>query len=117
MKKLVKLSSLIVVFFVFGISNIASAALVNPLCPDPDVPSECIDSFPKFLTKIGDFLFTLGFLVVPIVIIVAALLLVVSRGDAQKVDRARKMLLWGVIGLVVMFAAKAMASVIKAILG
>jgi len=96
----------------------ANAALVNPLCPDPGNPAvKCIDSFPEFLAEVGNFIFTLGLLIVPIVIIVAGLLFIISRGNPQKVDQAKKMLLWAAIGLAVMFSAKAMASVIKAILG
>ena len=118
MKKLIKSAVLIIVFLVFGTLSIANADLVNPLCLDPGNPAvKCIDSFPEFLAEVGNFIFTLGLLIVPIIIIVAGLLFVVSRGNAQKVDQARKMLLWAVIGLAVMLSAKAMASLIKTILG
>ena len=73
------------------------------------------DDFEALLKAIIDFIFTLALVIVPIVIIVAGIFFITAQGDPEKINTAKKMILWAIIGLIIILCAKGFVEVIKEI--
>lgn len=69
------------------------------------------------INAIINFLFYLVMALAPIMIIWAAALLLTAKGDAKQVSRARTIILWTLIALVIVLLAKGLPSVIKGAMG
>jgi len=65
-------------------------------------------SFWDLIDKLIDFIFYLAIAVAPIMFIVAGFYFITAAGDPEKVNTAKKMILWVLIGLLVVFLAKAL---------
>ena len=85
-----------------------SICIPNPL--EADTIEEVLDS-------VVNFIFALGIIVSPLMILVAAFYLITAGGDPKRVETARQIILYTSIGLAVIFFAKGLVSVIKHILG
>ena len=81
--------------------------LINPLA---------CGTFPECIEKIIGFIFWIALAIVPIIIIIAGFLFLTSGGDPEKVQTAKKMILYACIGLVIILLAKGIISLIKSIL-
>lgn len=76
-----------------------------------------VDTFEELLNVLINFIFWVGIAIAPVVFIIAGFLYVISAGNAQKVETAKKMMWYTVIGLVVLLLAKGIVAVIKSVLG
>jgi len=65
-------------------------------------------SFWDLIDKLIDFIFYLAIAVAPIMFIVAGFYFITAAGDPEKVNTAKKMILWVLIGLLIVFLAKAL---------
>lgn len=74
-------------------------------------------SFDAVLDKLINFIFWVGITVAPVMLIIAGFMLVTAMGDPMKVDRAKKMILYTLIGLAIVILAKGLIAVLKSILG
>jgi len=92
-----------------AVNAIDQACTANPgstLCAS-GTKGETVDSFLK--TLINTLLYIVGILAV-IMIIAGGIMYVISAGDSNKVGRAKNMLLYAVVGLVVAFLAYAIVN-------
>ncbi len=64
------------------------------------------DSVTELLCKIIDVIFNLALGVAPIMIIVAGFYFVTAMGEPAKIQTAKQIILWALIGLLVVFCAK-----------
>lgn len=71
----------------------------------------------ELIDKIINLIFTLSLLIVPIVILIAAFFFITSMGDIEKVTKAKKMLLWALIGFIVILAAKGLIALLGTVFG
>ena len=85
-----------------------SAGICNPL--KAQTVQELIDIIAKFI-------FWIGIAVAPLMIIVAGFFYVTSAGDMKKIDTAKNIIMYTVIGLVIILLAKGLTSVLRGILG
>lgn len=76
-----------------------------------------VQSFQDLLNILIDFIFWVGITVAPVVIIIAGFFYVISAGDPQKVETAKKMIWYAVIGLIVLLFARGLVAVLKSVLG
>ncbi len=67
--------------------------------------------------RIIDFLFYLALSVAPIMIIIAGFYFITATGDPQKIDTAKKIILWTLIGLLIVISAKGLIALFKDIFG
>lgn len=76
-----------------------------------------VDNFQDLLNALINFIFMLGLALAPVMFIIAGFLWLTSAGDAKRLDTAKNMMLYTVIGLVVLLFARGLVAVIKSILG
>ncbi|OGZ18952.1 MAG: hypothetical protein A2175_01305 [Candidatus Nealsonbacteria bacterium RBG_13_42_11] len=82
--------------------------ILNPLkCQD----LECV------INALLNLLFFLAMGLAPILIVYAGFLLLTAAGDAAKINKARQVILWTVIALIVVILAKGLPSIVKGMLG
>jgi len=106
MKK--KLTALLItlIILVYGLSVLAFS-FDNPL-GDKTVE--------EVINAIVDFFFWVTIVAAPLMIIVAGYFIVVAQDDVKKLERAKNIIWYAVIGLVIVFLAKGLVAVLKYIL-
>ena len=70
-------------------------------------------SFAELIDGLIGFFVTIGVVVAPLVILYAGFLLVTSAGEPEKVENAKNLILYCVIGLLILFLGKGLISVIR----
>lgn len=67
------------------------------------------NTFTELLNKIIDFIFYVCvYGVAPLMIVIAGFMFIMAQGDPAKVQKARDMVLWTLIGVLVIFLSKAL---------
>ncbi len=64
------------------------------------------DTFWEFIDKIIDAIFNLSLVIAPIIIIVAGFHFITAMGQPEKINTAKKIILWTLIGLLIVISAK-----------
>ena len=64
------------------------------------------DTFSELIGRIIDFLFALGMVAAPIMLIVAGFYFVTAQGRPEKIETGKKIILWTLIGLGIIIGAK-----------
>ena len=75
------------------------------------------ESFEELLNTIVTFIYWIAIVIAPLMIMIAAFYLLTAGGDPKRVDTARRIILWTVIGLAIILFAKGLISVLKQIIG
>ena len=75
------------------------------------------NSFWELINKIIDFIFYLSLGIAPIMIIVAGFYFITAAGDPAKIEIAKKIILWTLIGLLVIMSAKGLIALFGQIFG
>ncbi len=107
MKRLI-LPVIILVATVLSFSSALAVDFPNPLQ---------VGSFEALLEAIINFIFWVGVTLAPLMLIIAGLMYVTSGGSPDKVTKAKNLMLWTLVGLAVLIAAKGLVNVIRSILG
>ena len=87
---------------------------VEPIVIENPLESE---SFEELLNTIVTFISWIAIAIAPIMIMIAAFYLLTAGGDPKRIDTARRIILWTVIGLAIILFAKGLISVLKQIIG
>jgi len=103
MKKSLIIISLILIPFVCQ-----AIEFENPLGPSGDLWT--------FLDRIVDFLFILALPIATIMFIVGGFFFVTTAGKVERIDIAKKLLIYTFIGLMIIFSAKGILAIIKDII-
>ncbi|PIZ89212.1 MAG: hypothetical protein COX90_00490 [Candidatus Nealsonbacteria bacterium CG_4_10_14_0_2_um_filter_38_17] len=74
-------------------------------------------SFEDLIETIINFIFIVALAIAPLMILVAAFYFISAGGDPKRINTAKHIMLYAIIGLVVIFFAKGLIDVIKYILG
>lgn len=85
-----------------------SVEITNPLTSN---------TFDELLTKIITFLFWIAAPIASLMIIIAAFVLLTGGGDPKKVNQAKNMIIWALVGFIIIFLSLALINFLKAILG
>lgn len=64
------------------------------------------ETFQELLSRLIDFIFYLAVGIAPIMIIVAGFHFITAAGEPEKINTAKKIILWTLIGLIIVFSAK-----------
>ncbi len=98
--------------FVLGIVSLAEATTVR--IPNPLIH----ESFGSLLDAIITFLaFYLGPPIATIMLIVAGFYFVTAAGDPAKIEKAKEIIIWTLIGLLILFSAKGLVVLLKDVIG
>jgi len=75
----------------------------------------------KSIEDLGDavvnLLFQISLVIAPLFIIIAGFYFVTAAGDPQKIETAKKIIIYTLIGLVIILASKGIIALVKSILG
>ncbi len=75
-----------------------------------------IKSIPQFIGKIVDLLINFGGVIVVFFIIIAGFKFVIAQGSPDKIQSAKKMLFWTLIGALVLLGSKVISEIIQSTL-
>lgn len=75
------------------------------------------NSFEELILNIIQFLFMLAIPVVALIIVIAAFILLTSGGEVKKVEQARNIIIWAIVGLIIIFLSFAIVDFIKKAIG
>ena len=68
-------------------------------------------------SKIVNFMFVLSLPIAALMIVIAAFFFLTSMGDPEKVKRARQLILWAIVGVIVLFLSKAIVNLLLEAIG
>lgn len=71
------------------------------------------NTFEELLNRIVDFLFYLALGVAPIMIVIAGFYFITADGDPKKIDTAKNIIKWTLIGLLVILCSKGLIKFIS----
>ena len=105
MKKLFK-----TIFFLtsFGLARFASADLTNPLKST---------TFAELVANIAKIVAEVGFPIAVMALLWAGFLFVTAGGNEEKINNAKKTLLWAVIGTAILLGAWGIATAVSSFVG
>ena len=107
--RLIKIFSALALAFLLAPLSIEAIQIDNPLK---------YNTFQKLIEAIIKFLaFQLGPAVAAIMIIVAGYYFVTAAGDPEKIQTAKRIILWTLIGLLVLFCATGLIELLKTVIG
>lgn len=92
----------------------APTCLGGAICIDNPLEAE---SFEELLNSIINFIFWLGMVVFPLMILIAGFYFITAAGDPARAATAKKIIFYAVIGLVIVLFARGLAAVLKNIIG
>lgn len=92
-----KYLSLILLIVIFIPLTVGAVTIDNPLASD---------SFADLIDAIINIIFMLAIAIAPIMFIVAGFYFITAAGEPEKIQIAKKMILWTLIGLLVVMSAK-----------
>ncbi len=105
--KLISLSLLVLLFI---------PLVIEGQVVEIDNPLEA-DSFWELMENIVNFLFALSLPVGALMIVVAAFYFLTSGGDPEKVKKAKMLIFWTLVGIVILFLSVALIRAIVRMLG
>ncbi len=95
----------------------ASFALVNTAGAQIKIENPLkYNTIEELIEAIINFLFTLALIVVPLVIVVAGYFFIVSAGDPVKVSKAKNMVIYALVGLLIIATSKGIIAVIDKVI-
>lgn len=74
-------------------------------------------SFEAIINNVINFIFGLAVFIAPLMIIIAGGLFITSGGDISKIEQAKKIILWTVVGFAIILLSKGVLGIIKQLLG
>lgn len=120
---LVLLLSLVVLLGAFSTVSAATISLPNPLCAgQPGTPNgpggaNCIDNFPALIAMITNYISSIVGILAVLMFVIAGIYFVISAGNPEKIEKARKIAIWAAIGVAISLAGYGLVAVVKAVIG
>jgi len=98
-------------FKVEGKSGICAFEKTEPVCPfGPSSISSVIENITKWV-------FYLTVIIAPLLVVYGAFLMLTSTGDPEKAGKAKKIILWAIVGLSVILFSRGILSLVSKIIG
>lgn len=76
-----------------------------------------VGTFEQLLDAVINFIFWVGIVLAPLMLIVGGFMYITSAGSPTGVTRAKNTIIWTLVGLTFLIAAKGLVNVIKSVLG
>lgn len=74
-------------------------------------------SIPTLINRVANFIFFVGIVVAPVMILVAAFYFLTAGGNKDRVTKARKIIIWTLVGVAVLYMSNILMDVIQQVLG
>ncbi len=120
-KYLVFLFSFAILLGAFSFVSAETIALPNPLCPNmanPCVSSPtCVCNFADLVGRVTNYIFTIIGVLAVLMFVIAGIYFVISAGNPEKIQKAKDIAKWAVIGAIIAFAGKGLIELVKAVIG
>lgn len=71
----------------------------------------------EIIERLVDLIFTVSIVLVPLMIVLAAFLLVTAAGNSEKITQAKKIITWSLIGFLIVLLSKGIIAMIKQLFG
>jgi len=81
------------------------------------VPTFTADDILLILANVGDWIFFIGLVIVPIMIIIGAAIFLTAGGDPTRMGTAKKIFTWTGVGLILIVMARGVFTVLRSITG
>ncbi len=75
-----------------------------------------MEIFEKIVVNVMNFLFLLGFIIVPILVVIGGFMYMTARGDSVKAQKAKTLIFWSLLGLAILACGKIILAIVKYIL-
>ena len=85
-----------------------SVCYCNPLS------GEGLDSI---IDPIIDFIFKISIVIVPVLVIYGAFMIITAAGDVAKVEQAKKIIFWTLVGFIIVLLSRGISDLIEVIIG
>ncbi len=100
--------SFIICFLLLGLYSVNSAVKFTSPTIDKD--------FPEMVSRIGNWLFTIGLVLTVLMLVIAGYVFATSSGNAQKIQNARRIILFTLIGFLIISLSSGIIALTKLIL-
>ena len=107
-KYLSKLLILLLIISFFLPYSVEGVTIENPLKAK---------TFWELIDNIINFIFYLAIAIAPIMFIIAGFYFITAAGDPEKINTAKKMILWTLVGLLIVMSAKGLIALFQEIFG
>ncbi len=102
-----KFFSRIIIFFLLLPIIVFAVTIENPLK---------YGTIPEVVAAIANFIFIISIPITSLMVVIGGVMFMTSGGDPKKVEQAKKLLLYAVIGLAIILLSKTIAAVIENVL-
>lgn len=113
MRKKLILYFIIIIFALINLFSWPTFGVERIVFPNPLK----YETIAEILAAIANFIFFVGVIIMPIVFIAGGIMFATSGGEPEKIKKARSLLLWSSIGLIILLLSRVLAHLIKSILG
>jgi hypothetical protein len=80
-------------------------------------PPLAYDTLQELVEHIANLIFTIGLVVVPLVILIGAFYVMTAGGEPKRLETGRKLIVYAVIGLAIMLFSKALVYSLRYMMG
>lgn len=70
-------------------------------------------SIPEVIERLTNFIFTLAFYLLPLIIVTAGIFFVTASGKVENVEKGKKLIIYGLIGFVIVLAARGLIALFR----
>ncbi|MFH1656664.1 MAG: pilin [Candidatus Nealsonbacteria bacterium] len=103
-----KISFLLILFSLFVPLVSSAVSIPNPLKAN---------TFTELLNSIIDFIFTISIPITALMIIIAGFYFITAQGEPEKIQTAKKIIIWTLIGFLIIVAAKGLVQLLMQVAG
>ena len=107
MDKIFLISILLALLLPVAAPVFAQTAIPNPI--------EAV-SFEAVINNIIDFIFKIAVVLVPLMIIIGGVMFLTAAGNLEKVNQAKRILIWTIIGFLIVLLSKGILAMLETIL-
>lgn len=117
------LFSLPIVLLAKTTASDCSQYCADPINYDPPSNMACVcnplntGNFEDIINNIINFILRIGIVLAPLMIIIGGFLFITAGGSVQRVDQAKKLILWTIVGFMILLLAKGILEMVKRIIG
>ena len=105
------------IIFALLLSSLSSMFLISQCFAEEITNPIEYDTIAELIEAIINFIWLLGIVAAPLVIIIGGFMLLTSGGNPNRLEQARKVMLYGIIGFAIILTVKGLIALIKGVLG
>ena len=111
MKKFIPLLIISCFILTLALPNVSKADIVTFLNPIQT------DTFKDAVDKVVNLIFRAAIVIAPLMIVVGGFFIVTATGNAEQINKGKKIILWTIVGFVIVLLARGISDLIEIIIG